>query len=198
MANPEPTTIEPEAVYYTADMVRALNEAEAGATRYECVYGALVVSPAPGELHQRIVTRLAAALVQYIAVADIDAVVYVAPADISWGRDDVTVQPDVFVVPRTMAREAGRTSDWGAIRHLLLAVEVSGTDSLRGDRFDKRRVYQAQNVPLYWSINLAVRTAEIWTPEAHFPVIERERLVWHPDGANEPLVIALDALFAEP
>lgn len=198
MANPEPVTIETEAVYHTADMVRALNEADEGPARYECVYGELFVSPAPGELHQRIVTRLAARLVQYVAAAGIDAVVYVAPADISWGRDDVTVQPDVFVVPRAMAREASRTSDWAAIHHLLLAVEVTGPDSLRRDRFDKRRLYQAEHVPIYWLINLAARAAEVWTPDLRFPQIETDHLTWLPTGAGTPFTVTLDELFAEP
>lgn len=197
MANPETIVSQPEPSYFTADVVRALNAAS-DSVRYECVYGELVVSPAPGELHQRVVTRLAARLVQYITDARVDAIVYVAPGDISWGRDDLTVRPDVFVVPRAMAREASRTSDWRAVRHLLLAVEVSGLDSLRRDRFDKRRAYQAQDVPLYWLLNLAARAAEVWTPEAHFPSIERERLAWHPEGADEPFTITLDELFAEP
>ena len=42
------------------------------------------------------------------------------------------------------------------------------------------------------------RSAEEWTPTLEFPRIERERLVWRPEGADEPLVILLADLFAEP
>ena len=36
---------------------------------------------------------------------------------------------------------------------------------------------------------------EVWTPEAVFPVLERERVAWHPAGATEPLVIELGVVF---
>jgi hypothetical protein len=39
------------------------------------------------------------------------------------------------------------------------------------------------------------RQVEIWTPEATFPVFERERLVWQPRGARQPLVVELAQLF---
>jgi len=38
----------------------------------------------------------------------------------------------------------------------------------------------------------------VWTPDLEFPRIERERLAWHPEGADEPLVLELAELFAEP
>jgi hypothetical protein len=40
-------------------------------------------------------------------------------------------------------------------------------------------------------VDIDGRAAEIWTPEATFPAIQRERLAWHPEGATEPLVISL-------
>ena len=40
--------------------------------------------------------------------------------------------------------------------------------------------------------------AEVLSPSARFPMIERERLNWHPAGASLPLVIELTALFAKP
>ena len=198
MANPETIVVEPDPTYYTADMVRALNDAESGSTRYECVYGALLVTPGPSEPHQFAVGELFARLRSYVSSHALGAAVYVAPADITWDRDDVLVQPDVFVVPSAEAREAGRTRSWDAVRHLLLAVEVVSPSSRRRDRFEKRRLYQSQRVPEYWVVDPNKQLAEEWTPELHFPLIERERLAWHPDGAAEPLVIALADLFAEP
>jgi Uma2 family endonuclease len=53
-------------------------------------------------------------------------------------------------------------------------------------------------VPLYWVLDPERREAEVWTPERHFPEVERERLTWHPDGADEPLTLDLRALFAPP
>jgi Uma2 family endonuclease len=189
----------PDAIYYTADMVRALNEANPKwFPRYECVYGELLVSPTPKNWHQLVVSRLVHWLMGYVERTPLDATVCMSPADISWGRDDVTVQPDVFVVPREMARASWRDESWTPVRHLLLAVEVLSPSSRRADRFAKRQLYQRQGVPLYCIVDPDARTVEVWTPDAHFPTIERERLVWHPEGAAEPFACALAELFAEP
>jgi Uma2 family endonuclease len=198
MANREPIVVETEPTYYTAEMVRALVDEERPWPRVECVYGELVVTPGPAEPHQLVVARLVYVIARFIEEQGLAAVVYPAPADISWGRDDVTVQPDVFVVPRDMAREAHRTGGWSAIRHLLLAIEVLSESSRTADRFTKRRLYQDRAVPCYWIVDPRARVADVWTPERHFPIIERERLVWHPEGAAEPLVVDLATLFAEP
>jgi Uma2 family endonuclease len=198
MANPETIVVEPEPTYYTADMVRALNEAEDRSTRYECVYGELVVSPGPTGLHQVVLMRLVERLIAYVSAHQLPYMALTSPADISWGRDDVTVQPDCFLITRDAARHLLTGARWDVVTHLPLAVEVMSPNSRRNDRFRKRRVYQDQGVPLYWIIDPHEQAAEVWTPELHFPAIERERLGWHPEGAAEPLVIDLAELFAEP
>jgi Uma2 family endonuclease len=192
MSNPEP-------IYHTAAMVRELNAAEPRYwPRYECVYGELLVSSAPGTPHQVVVSRLHELLAAYIRAHALPMMAMTTPADISWGRDDVTVQPDAFVVLTAMLRESWASRSWRFVRHLPLAAEVLSPSTRRGDRFTKRQLYQRESVPLYWILDPESQTAEVWTPEAHFPSIERERLVWHPEGAAEPFVHPLAELFAEP
>ncbi|HEX5387279.1 MAG TPA: Uma2 family endonuclease, partial [Gemmatimonadales bacterium] len=111
-------------------------------------------------------------------------------ADISWS-DDVLVSPDLFVVPL----EQARTLDWARMTDLRLVAEVLSPASIRQDRFAKRRLYQAQGVPLYWIVDADQHQAEIWTPANLFPRIERERLAWHPAGASQPFTLALAELF---
>jgi Uma2 family endonuclease len=173
-------------LYHTADMVRALPD---DGNRYETVHGELLVTPAPRPWHQVVVARLHAALAAYCGDHGVGHV-FSSPADISWGPD-VLVQPDVFVVPLAEAR----TLDWAAMRSLLLAVEVLSPSSSRADRFTKRRLYQEAGVPVYWMVDADERVVEVWTPEATFPVFERERLAWHPKGASQPLVISCAELF---
>jgi hypothetical protein len=36
---------------------------------------------------------------------------------------------------------------------------------------------------------------ELWTPGAELPVIEVDRLVWHPAGAGKPFILELAELF---
>ena len=173
--------------YYTADMVRALPD---DGNRYEVVYGELLVTPAPRAAHQLTVGRLHTALAIYLQTEPV-GLVLASPADISWGRTDVLVQPDVFVV----TLEDARPLEWKLMRHLLLAAEVLSPSTGRADRFVKRRRYQDAAVPLYWLVDAREQQVEVWTPDAEFPAIERERLTWHPTGATHPFTLSLAELF---
>ena len=177
--------------YYTADMVRALNAAEPRHwPRYETVFGELLVTPAPRWWHQEMVKRLLVSLELYLRREPAGHVV-VSPSEVSW-TPDVLVQPDVFVVPI----EQARTLDWTRAKTLLLAIEVLSPSTARADRFTKRRLYQQQGVSLYWIVDTDDRSAEVWTPDALFPRVERDRLEWHPAGAQSPFVLPLEELFA--
>jgi Uma2 family endonuclease len=173
-------------VYWTADMVRALPE---DGRRYECVYGELLVSPAPRLWHQEIVGRLHRLLSAYCEREGVFHVFH-SPADISWS-DDTLVQPDVFVVPTAEAR----TGTWALVKRLELAVEVLSPSSLRADRFTKRRLYQDVHIPTFWIVDADAHEVELWTPDVRFPTIEREHLVWRPAGVTTPLEIDLAQLF---
>jgi Uma2 family endonuclease len=173
-------------VYYTADMVRAMPD---DGNRYEVVYGELLVTPTPRPLHQVLVKRLSFALESYLRSYPIGELL-TSPADISWGPD-VLVQPDVFVVPPDEAR----TLTWSRMRSLLLVAEVLSPSSARGDRFVKRLRYREAGVPLYWVVDGDNRSVEIWTPADDFPALERQRLAWHPVGAQKPFTLDLEELF---
>src|SRR6187551_858370 len=103
------------AVYYTADMVRALPD---DGNKYELVYGELLVTPAPRAWHEVVQRRLQTALDHYLERERIGQL-FGPLADISWD-EDVLVSPDVFVVPL----EEARTLDWSKMRHLLLVAEI--------------------------------------------------------------------------
>ncbi len=174
-------------IYYTADMVRALPD---DGNRYEVVHGELLVTPSPRLWHQTLVARVFHALATYLESEPV-GLVYASPADISWGREDILVQPDVFVIPRDEAR----TLDWMQIRTLRLAVEVLSQSSQRADRFTKRRLYQERHVSDYWVIDGGQHVVEVWTPDASLPSIERERLVWRPVGTQRVFTLRLEELF---
>ncbi len=174
-------------LYFSAEMVRSMPQ---DGNRYETVRGELLVTPSPRLLHQRVVVRLARHLAAYAESLGLGEVL-VSPADISWG-DDILVQPDLFVV----AIDEARTMDWARITSLILAVEVLSPSSTRADRFTKRHLYQEAGVPLYWVVDADQQMVEVWTPQATFPVFEREQIRWHPEGAPGALVISLAELFA--
>ncbi|MEO7477359.1 MAG: Uma2 family endonuclease [Gemmatimonadales bacterium] len=173
-------------VYHTADMVRALPD---DGNRYEVVYGELLVTPSPRPWHQVVVQRLGFAIAEYLRRHPV-GVVLSSPADISWGPD-VLVQPDVFVVDPAEAR----TLAWSRMRTLLLVAEVLSPSSARGDRFIKRLRYREAGVPLYWVVDADNRSVEVWTPADDFPAVERQTLMWRPEGAVAALTVSLGELF---
>ena len=173
-------------VYYSAAMVRALPD---DGKRYETVHGELLVSPAPTAWHQEIIDRLRDALKPFLRTHRVGHL-FSAPADISWGPD-ILVQPDLFVVPL----EEAKTFDWSKMQGLLLSIEVLSPSTSRYDRFTKRRLYQEVGIPYYWIVDPETQSVEVWTPTATFPVVEKERLVWQPEGVGAQCVVELGKLF---
>lgn len=173
--------------YWTAEMVRALPD---DGKRYETVYGELLVSPSPGVTHQVVLGRLVRALQDYAAREAIGEVLC-SPADISWKREDILVQPDIFLAPL----EQLRTLKWSEVVHLRLAIEILSPSSTRQDRFTKRRLYQEMRVEEYWVVDTDAHAVEVWTPSAVFPRVEERELSWQPQGATHPLQIDLSELF---
>jgi Uma2 family endonuclease len=173
-------------VYFTADMVRGLPD---DGNRYETVHGELLVTPAPRWFHRELVARLLESLRAYVRREPVGHVV-LAPADISWGLDTL-VHPDVFVV----LIEQARTGDRSRMKGLILVAEGLSPPTARADRFAKRRLYQEVGVPLYWVVDGETSHVEVWTPEAAFPQIKRERVVWHPAAAGQAFTLDLQELF---
>jgi Uma2 family endonuclease len=172
--------------YWTAEMVRALPD---DGNRYEVVHGELLVTPSPRARHQLVVIRLATALSGYLERNPVGTVL-ASPAGISWGRSDVLVQPDVFVV----GLEEARTLEWQRMHHLLLVAEVLSPMTARADRFVMRRRYQEAGVPVHWIVDVEEQRVEVWTPDAEVPRLEDQRLTWHPLGADRPFELPLEEL----
>jgi len=177
-----------EPAYYTAEMVRAIPD---DGKRYELVYGELLVTPSPRLWHQEVVGRLFEELRAYLRTHSVGHVL-TSPADISWSPDTL-VQPDVFVADL----EEARTLEWSYVKTLLLAIEVVSPSTARFDRFTKRRLYQEVGIPHYWIVDPDRKLVEVWTPNDTQPTVQKDRVVWAPNAAEEPLNIDLAELFKE-
>jgi hypothetical protein len=95
------------------------------------------------------------------------------------------VQPDLFVAPLDQVR----TLDWRQVKDLLLVIEVLSPSSTRADRFTKRRLYEERRIPVYWVVDGDEGFVEVWTPEAEFPAVERDRL-WYGHSGRRAAVHA--------
>src|SRR5437773_496430 len=132
---------------WTIAEVRALRDRSTDGTRYELVDGNLLVTPAPGGLHQEAVALLLIALRPYVQRHQL-GLASLAPRDVDL-EPDQTTQPDVFVVP---SNEVDRYRGSRPVERLLLAAEVISPSSARGDRVDKRRLYQRHGVSEDWIV----------------------------------------------
>lgn len=129
--------------YYTVDEVLAFPD---DGNKYELIYGELVVSPSPRFWHQEVVMRLTRLLLDYCRREPVGRVFNV-DADLTWGRNDVLTQPDVFV----LAPQDCDVARWEDVRNVPLA-EVLSISTARHDRFGKRVVYRDQRVYTYGSL----------------------------------------------
>jgi Uma2 family endonuclease len=174
---------------WTAEAVRALPD-EPG-RRFECVDGELLVSPGPRLPHQSAAFLLQQLLWNYGRQQQV-AAAFSAPGELELDAFTL-VQPDVFVLPLVDGKLPQSQQDTGTP---LLFVEVLSPSTARYDRITKRQRYQRYGVE-YWIVDLDARLVERWTPDADRPEIAIESITWQPTGATAPLVIPLDALFAE-
>lgn len=120
--------------------------------RYELLDGALIVTPAPNPLHQRVVLNLAVAL---RGVAPPGTEVLVAPLDVALAEDTL-LQPDVI-----LARASDLTTR-GLQGAPLLAVEVASPSTRRMDLTLKRSRYEAAGCRAYWVVDPDARSITAW------------------------------------
>jgi Uma2 family endonuclease len=155
--------------------VRALASESRHWPRYELIGLELLVTPAPGSVHQIAVTELWSTLNAFLERQPL-GIAMLSPADLEL-RPGTIVQPDLFVVPAG-TRMAGKLLAWSDSKRLTLAVEVLSPTSARTDRVEKRDFYMDSAVDEYWIVDLEARVIERWTPGDTSPVIVRDTLEW--------------------
>jgi Uma2 family endonuclease len=127
-----------------------LDEMPDDSRRYELVDGTLIVSAAPGWLHQRAVHRLSV-LLELPCPSGFE--VLTAPFDVQFGPR-TQLQPDILV---TESRHFSR-------RRLyfppLLVVEVLSDSTQMYDRHTKRHVFERAGTPSFWLVEPSARPAD--------------------------------------
>ena len=158
--------------------------------RYELLRGALLVTPSPGTVHQRISKRLLVFLVQYFEDRSIGEV-FDAPTDVILTDEDVFV-PDLLVV-----RDPKDVSSRGIEGAPLLVIEILSPSTRKQDRGVKAERYAELGVEHYWIVDPDARRIECWRLEgaAFRPRTEAQgdAALAHPDW--DGLVLDLAALW---
>ena len=174
---------------WTVEMLDALPD---DGNRYEVIDGALFVTPAPTNVHQRAVAQLVALLLPVAARLGLDLLP--APAAVRFSRRR-EVQPDVLVIPRL---PDGRFAKWFEdVSVLLLAAEVLSPTTRRTDRTVKRDLYQDEHVRDYWLVDTDARTFERWGPTSVHSETFADTLLWQPLEAQAPFVLDVAQYFRD-
>jgi Uma2 family endonuclease len=134
---------------FTVDDLEAMPD---DGNRYELIDGMLLVSPAPGVRHQKIVAKLVVAL---DAVCPNDLHVFPAPFAV---RTSTTteLQPDVLV-----ARDEDLTEKLLPVAPVL-AVEVLSPSSVINDLNNKKAAYERMGVVSYWVVDPQVPSIAVF------------------------------------
>jgi Uma2 family endonuclease len=158
--------------------------------RYELLDGALLVSPSPRPLHQRVSKRLQRQLEAYFEDKGLGEV-FNAPVDVILTMHDVVV-PDLVVVT-TPPQVTDRAIEGAP----ALIVEILSPSTRARDRKLKAERYAALGVAHYWIVDPVRKTLECYRLEQarYAPVLASESpaRVSHPDWPG--LTIDLAAIW---
>jgi len=124
--------------------------------RYELLDGALVMTPAPGEPHQRVSIRLGWKLVQFVAENRLGEV-YHAPFDVVLSDWDV-VQPDLIFVSNARAHIITPANIQGGPD---LVVEILSPSIAERDKTFKYALYAEHGVGEYWMVDTDAKTITV-------------------------------------
>jgi Uma2 family endonuclease len=176
---------------WTVDM---LDELPDDGKRYEIVDGVLFVSPAPSNIHQRVVGTLHGRLRPYLRPFQVGRA-FMSPSDVRRGdRTRNRVQPDVFAVRLIDGKDPPYPFEQF---DLLLAAEVESPGNRRYDYDTKRRLYLSNGVPEYWIVDTDARIFTRWRSLDDAGEVLTERIQWQPAGMAQPLVIDIPEFFED-
>jgi Uma2 family endonuclease len=180
----------PEKDRYTYEDYRQLPE---GAP-YELIRGHLVMSPSPTVQHQRLVRRVSRALDDHVQRSDAGGEVLFAPMDVHLS-DATVVQPDVLYVSAARADRIGEQEITGAPD---LVVEVVSPSTSHRDVFDKKRLYEANEVREYWIVDPDSETVEVHTLTDEGLSLHERHVETGPAASAllDGFTVDLDALFS--
>jgi Uma2 family endonuclease len=125
--------------------------------RYEIIEGKLFVTPATMSAHQRVVTRLTAALATFVDTQRLGEA-FVSPFEVVLSFYDV-VEPDIVFISKGRASRLTPKNLQGAPD---LVIEVLSESTSRTDRTTKLKLYARYGVDEYWIIDPEEPRAEIY------------------------------------
>lgn len=154
-------------------------------SRYEILYGLLLVTPQAGLPHQSVAGRLAVAL----------GTVLTDESDVElWTPGVIRVLPNVHLEPDILIGKLPPIPEWEEVKQHWLAVEVSGAGSRMYDREYKRDAYLALGVKEVWLVDLDERCIFVSRPGAEKDLRHDTSVTWTSPGGRT-VAVEIPGLF---
>lgn len=184
-----PYGVERKASYTYEDYVRLPEGAPV-----QLIGGELIMTPAPGKRHQRILLELAFLFKEFLHGKDIGELA-VAPRDVYFSPQE-TYQPDILFIARERAEISAEDKVNGAPD---LVVEILAPSTAYYDLKKKYKAYEKYGVKEYWIVDPEDQSMEIFTLEdGKFRLAVREEKNGEAASIQLPgLKIELAGLFTE-
>ena len=172
---------------FTTDKLRQFPQ---DGNRYELLEGMLLVTPAPGPLHQIVLARLSAPIQAYLSSAYL--AIAVGPGEIEVPPGTL-LDPDLLVIPN----DVPPITPWTKRKGWWLAVEVFSRSSRTYDQQFKRDAYLALGVREVWLVDIREKRVLVSRPNEPRDVPVTGVLQWHPLEMPAPMLLDLREVFLD-
>lgn len=180
---------------WTYDDLLALPASTDG-RRYEILDGILVVSPAPGTKHQRVLGNLYTMFRRTLHDTRI-AEVFVAPFDVVLSTTRVA-EPDLVIIA---AHRRGILERRGVAGAPDLVIEILSPSNTKHDLVTKRRMYARSGIREYWIVDPQAEAVEVLA--LIDDGLSYRQVGYHANGETLAstvfeLALSVDEIFADP
>jgi Uma2 family endonuclease len=168
--------------------LRELHSLPDDGNKYEVVRGELFVTPAPTDEHETIAARLTDILGPYVREQGLGYVYHPRAVIRCKGSE---VEPDLFI----RQPHPNPKGSWASAPTPILVVEILSESTRRRDCGPKRDFYiEDVGIAEYWIVDPEELTITSVRKGEQDRVV-RDRLVWSPAQAREPLLVRLRDVF---
>jgi len=124
-------------------------------TLAQLIHNQIYMSPAPSDLHQKILDKVYRQLGNFIEENDLGQT-RTAPYDVYLNKKNI-FQPDIIFISKQNEQHIKRNGFYGAPD---LVIEILSPATWRFDKEDKKDEYERSGVKEYWMIDPADKTTE--------------------------------------